>query len=153
MPAIREGSPSRMVPVRLLAGGPALAAEFDRFRGELEKEIARLSSAPLRMLPLPEVFGAGSSGVFTDARAEFGRMTLVDPTNGDINVLMPVPGNGDVGAFVGVRRGSAANVVTLIAPTGSSFGGLATFTLPSPRRVYLFYYEGRRQGFLPVNDA
>lgn len=155
MAAIRDGTFARLPRARINAGGSQLAAEFDRFFEDLRRELDRLANAPMRMLPTVETFG--SAGVVTDARAAFGRVCLVDPTNGDINVIFPPATDADIGGFVGIRRGSASNVVTLVAPDASAtFAGATTFTLPAsptPARVYLFYYEGRRLGFLPINDA
>lgn len=155
MPYVRPVSPVGLLPHRLASAPPELRAEFDRFVDDLRATLVLLSRAPIRMPPLEPVLASPTELV--RARSLFGRVLPIDSTQGDVRVLLPAPQPGDVGGFVGVLRLSTANVVTMAAPDTATIGGLTELVLPTPVRLYLFYYEGLtalgRSGYLPLNDA
>lgn len=141
----------RLPPIRLDSAPPEVRAEFDRFRRDLRGELERLAASPFAMPPIPGPAYPGPRHY-----VPFGRVVVADSATGDVHVQLPTPTARDAGRFVGVLRLSTANAVTCWAPPNVSIGGLASLVLPTPVRLYLWYFttlHGAASTFLPLNDV
>lgn len=145
------GTDVRLAPSRLVSADPAVREEFDRFRRELRGELERLAASPFAMPPIP-----GPAYPGPRHHVPFGRVVVTDSASGDVQVQLPTPTARDSGRFVGVIRLSTANAVTCWAPPNVTIGGLTSLALPTPVRLYLWYFttlHGAGAAFLPLNDV